>query len=74
METIHRIKNESTIEAKKLTDDLTKKLFKHYKETPHIPLTMAEAYENITDMVTIEELLYKIIERRNNSCINTSRQ
>ena len=62
-----RTKSATTEEAKKLTDNLIKVIFKHYKEMPHTPLSPIEAYEQVSDMATIEELLCKIIDRRNRS-------
>ena len=66
---IRRTKNTVTEEAKKLSNQLVKKIFKRYNETPHVPLNMTDAFDNVTDMATITELLCKIIQRRNNSYI-----
>ena len=67
---IRRTRDEVTEEAKHLTNELTQKIYKDYKETPHVSLSMAEAFQNISDMATIEELLQNIIQRRNNSYIH----
>ena len=66
---IHRTKNAATEEAKKLSNQLVNKIFKHYNETPHVPLNSTDAFDNVSDMATITELLCKIIQRRNNSYI-----
>ena len=58
-------------EAKKITDDITKKLFKNYMPIPittsNTPICDMDAYETIEDLCAINNIVHKIILRRNAS-------
>jgi hypothetical protein len=63
--------NKNTLkESKLLTSQIIKKIYKNYKITPHIPTSEEEANDNITDLVMIQEIIQRIITRRNNSFIH----
>ena len=53
-------------EAKHITDDIMKKLFKNYSPMPNTPNTM-DAYDTIEDFCAINNIVQKIIFRRNAS-------
>jgi len=59
-----RTRNSVTIEATKIVNDVTKAIFKNYKETPHREFTYEEAFENVSDMACVEELIRAILMRR----------
>jgi hypothetical protein len=50
-------------------NQITKKIYKNYKTTPHTPISDQDVNDNISDLVAIEELIHKIIIRRDNSYI-----
>ena len=54
-------------ESKLITNQITKKLYKNYKTTPHTPISEEDANDNISDLVAIQEIIHRIIIRRNNS-------
>ena len=52
-------------EATKLTDSITKKLFKGFLASEENPIPQQEAYENIKDLSDLHSILQRIIIRRN---------
>jgi hypothetical protein len=65
---MEHINSKTTLkESKLITSQIIKKIFKNYKTTPHIPTSEEEANDNITDLVMIQEIIQRIITRRNNS-------
>ncbi len=54
-------------EAKLIRNQILKKIYKNYKTIPHLPTSEEEANDNITDLVTVQEIIHRIIVRRNNS-------
>ena len=58
------------IESKKIIDSIIKKIFKDYKNIPHNEFTYDEAYNQIEDLISIKEIINRIIIRRNNSYKN----
>ncbi len=59
----------STAESKLITKQIIKKIFKNYKTTPHVPTSDQDASDNITDLVAMQEIILRIIIRRDNSLI-----
>ena len=66
---LKRTTNTALNESKLITNQITKKIYKNYKTTPHISISDQDANDNISDLVAIEELIHRIIIRRNNSYI-----
>lgn len=62
-------------EAKKITDDITKKLFKNYTSTStststpisNTSISDMDAYETIEDLCAIHNIVHRMILRRNAS-------
>jgi hypothetical protein len=63
---LKRTINPALNESKLITDQITKKIYKNYKTTPHIPISEEDANDNISDLVAIQEIIHRIIIRRNN--------
>jgi hypothetical protein len=61
--------NKSTAESKLITKQIIKKIYKNYKTTPHIPTSDQDANDNITDLMAIQEIILRMIIRRDNSLI-----
>ena len=59
--------NPALNESKLITNQITKKIYKNYKTTPHTSISDQDVNDNISDLVAIEELIHRIIIRRNNS-------
>ena len=64
-----RTTNPALNESKLITNQITKKIYKNYKTTPHTPISDQDVNDNISDLVAIEEFIHRIIIRRNNSYI-----
>jgi len=59
----------NTDESKLIIKQIIKKIYKNYKTTPHIPTSEDEANDNITDLLAIQEIILRIIIRRDNSVL-----
>jgi hypothetical protein len=57
-------------EAIKLTETITKKLFKGFVASDELTLPSQEAYENIKDLSELHTILYRLIQRRNLYYVN----
>ena len=66
---LKRTTNPDLNESKLITDQITKKIYKNYKTTPHTSISEEDANDNISDLVSIQEIIHRIIIRRNNSYI-----
>jgi hypothetical protein len=66
---LKRTTNTALNESKLITNQITKKIYKNYKTTPHTPISEEDANDNISDLVSIQEIIHRIIIRRNNSYI-----
>ena len=66
---LKRTTNPALNESKLITNQITKKIYKNYKTTPHTPISEEDANDNISDLVSIQEIIHRIIIRRNNSYI-----
>ena len=64
---LKRTTNSTLNESKLITDQIIKKIYKNYKITPHTPISDQDANDNISDLVAIQEIIHRIIIRRNNS-------
>lgn len=64
---LKRTKDPLLDEAKLLCVSLTKKIFKEYKRKENVPFTLEEAADNINDLQTIHDCLYRILQRRGDS-------
>jgi hypothetical protein len=64
---LKRTTNSTLNESKLITDQIIKKIYKNYKTTPHTPISDQDANDNISDLVAIQEIIHRIIIRRNNS-------
>jgi hypothetical protein len=62
-------KKDAMDETKLIRNQILKKIYKNYMTIPHLPTSEEEANDNITDLVTIQEIIHRIIVRRNNSFI-----
>jgi hypothetical protein len=70
MSKISITKNIIDVESKKIIDSIIEKIFKDYKNIPHNEFTEDEAYEQIEDLISIKEIINRIIIRRNKSYKN----
>jgi len=61
---------DSYLEAKNITNNITKELFKNYKNIQKREPTYEEAIIDVEIMVQINQLVQKMIERRNSRIIN----
>jgi hypothetical protein len=61
--------NDINIESKKIVDSIIKTLFENYKNTPHNEISEIEAIDTIEDIVSITDIIERIIIRRNNTYI-----
>jgi|LakMenE18May11ns_1017448.scaffolds.fasta_scaffold7809296_1 hypothetical protein len=66
---LKRTTNPALNESKLITNQITKKIYKNYKTTPHTSISEEDANDNISDLVSIQEIIHRIIIRRNNSYI-----
>ena len=66
---LKRTKNPALDESNLITDQIIKKIYKNYKTTPHNPISEEDANDNISDLVAIQEIIYRIIIRRNASYV-----
>ena len=64
---LKRTINPTLNESKLITTQITKKIYKNYKTTPHTPISEEDANNNISDLVAIQEIIHRIIIRRDNS-------
>ena len=64
---LKRTTNPDLNESKLITTQITKKIYKNYKTTPHTPISEEDANNNISDLVAIQEIIHRIIIRRDNS-------
>ena len=64
---LKRTTNPALNESKLITNQITKKIYKNYKTTPHTSISEEDANDNISDLVSIQEIIHRIIIRRNNS-------
>jgi len=62
--------SDSYLEAKNITNNITKELFKNYKNIQKREPTYEEAIIDVEIMVQINQLVQKMIERRNSRIIN----
>jgi hypothetical protein len=66
----NKLKRKSALdESKLITNQIIKKIYKNYKSIPHTPTSEEEANDNLTDLVTIQESIQRIIIRRDYSFI-----
>lgn len=68
---IKRIETDEDKEAKNLMNLIQEKIYKDYKNTPHIEETYEVAINTVEDMVLIQETITRLIKRRNDSYIVT---
>jgi hypothetical protein len=66
---LKRTTNPALNESKLIINQITKKIYKNYKTTPHMPICDQDANDDISDLVAIQEIIHRIIIRRNNSYI-----
>ena len=64
---LKRTTNPALNESKLITTQITKKIYKNYKTTPHTTISEEDANDNISDLVAIQEIIHRIIIRRDNS-------
>jgi hypothetical protein len=64
-----RTKNEVTEEAKEISKKLVKILFTDYKKSEENQINMDDAFALVEDLAQINEILQRVIERRNESYI-----
>jgi hypothetical protein len=57
-------------EAKKISDLVTKEIFKNYKDMQKREITYQEAMDDVEYMVQINQLIQIMIERRNERIIS----
>ena len=69
--TNHTKKKNAQEESKLIRNQIIKKIYKNYKTSPHTPTSEEEANDNITDLETIQEIIHRIIIRRNNSFLES---
>lgn len=68
---IKRIETDEDKEAKNLMNLIQEKIYKDYKNTPHVEETYEGAINNVEDLVLIQETITRLIKRRNDSYIVT---
>ena len=68
---IKRIETDEDKEAKNLMNLIQEKIYKDYKNTPHVEETYEGAINTVEDMVLIQETITRLIKRRNDSYIVT---
>ena len=66
---IKRIETNEDKEAKNLMNLIQEKIYKDYKNTPHIEESYESAINTVEDLVLIQETIAKLIKRRNDSYI-----
>lgn len=66
---IKRIETNEDKEAKNLMNLIQEKIYKDYKNTPHIEESYEGAINTVEDLVLIQETIAKLIKRRNDSYI-----
>ncbi len=64
-----RTKNEVTEEAKEISKKLVKILFNDYKKSEENQTNMDDAFALVEDLAQINEILQRVIERRNESYV-----
>lgn len=57
-------------EANKISEMITKKLFKNFVASDEIAIPPQEAYENIKDLSELHTILHRLIQRRNQYYVN----
>ena len=68
---IMRIETNEDKEAKNLMAMIHEKIYKDYKNTPHVEESYEGAINTVEDLVLIQETLARLIKRRNDSYIVT---
>lgn len=66
---LQRTKNEITEEAKEISKKLVKILFTDYKKSEENQINMDDAFALVEDLAQINEILQRVIERRNESYV-----
>lgn len=56
-------------EAKKLVNKIIHKIYLNYKDIPHREHTYQEASDNVEDIIEIQYIIQRMIDRRNASYI-----
>ena len=54
-------------ESSKISKLVIKKIFKDYKDKPHEEPSKEEAFDTIEDLIEMQEIISRMIVRRNNS-------
>jgi hypothetical protein len=66
---LQRTKNEITEEAKEISKKLVKIIFSDYKISEENQINMDDAFALVEDLAQINEILQRVIERRNESYV-----
>ena len=66
---LQRTKNEITEEAKEISKKLVKIIFSDYKKSEENQINMDDAFALVEDLAQINEILQRVIERRNESYV-----
>lgn len=66
---LQRTKNEITEEAKEISKKLVKIIFSDYKISEENSTNMDDAFALVEDLAQINEILQRVIERRNESYV-----
>lgn len=70
MPKLKRTRSPELKEAGKLTETITKKLFKGFVASDELAIPSQEEYDNIRDLSELHTILHRLIQRRNQYYVN----